>query len=281
VEDEDSSSNDGLSERRVTTLYDGVAPMYEKIYLKSSKYYKHLYGALYDVFKEYFNGVKIRSKVLDLGSGTGIWSKLLRLRGYHVISLDISRASLSRCINIGRCSDPVQGDAVRLPFRDEYFDAVIAYGSVFNHIIKAEDAFKDVARVLMRDGYLIFDIDNLLCMDMAYEAMLGGVSMKDFLMGLLDGKGRIGYWYTHDEAIPYRFFTFKEIAGILSRYGFKIVDMRGIHVLSNIVPSRLHQWGDGGIKRFASLLYELDRILGIRTPLKYLATSFLVISRKT
>ena len=276
----DSSSNENAN-RQVRVLYDSIAPFYEKIYLKFSGYYRHLYGELYSVFKEYLDGYKIRSKVLDLGSGTGIWSALLRSRGYHVVSLDISYASISKCKNINRCSDPIQGDAVKLPFRDGYFDAVIAYGSVFNHIIRSEKAFAEVSRVLGRGGYLIFDVDNLICTDMLYEALLGGVSLRGFLRGIIDGRGYVGYWYSHNnEAIPFRFFTFKELASILSNNGFRIISIRGVHVLSNIVPSRLHQWGGGRIRRLASMLYGLDKVLGRYAPFKYLATSFIIVSRK-
>ncbi|GGI76222.1 methyltransferase type 11 [Vulcanisaeta souniana JCM 11219] len=278
VEGDDQSSN---YETYVSNVYDEMASNYERIYLKLSQYYRHVYSELYAVFRDYFNGVKIRSKILDLGSGTGIWTRLLRERGYHVVSLDISHASLNKCVRSRRCSDPVQGDAVKLPFRDGYFDAVVAYGSVFNHIVKTEDAFREVSRVLSGGGYLIFDVDNLVCPDMAYESLLGGVPIRGFLKGLISGNGHVGYWYNHDhENIPFRFFTIKEIRNILSNYGFRLISLRGIHVLSNVIPSRLHQWNNGITSSLASLLYLFDDTLGRHAPFKYMATTFLVVSRK-
>ncbi|GAB6945341.1 class I SAM-dependent methyltransferase [Vulcanisaeta sp. JCM 14467] len=278
VEGDDQSSS---YESIVSTVYDELAPVYERVFLKFSQYYRHVYNELYEVFKDYFDGFKIHSKVLDLGSGTGVWTMLLRRRGYHVVSLDISRASLAKCVRSRRCSDPVQGDAVRLPFKDGYFDAVVAYGSVFNHIVKSEEAFREVSRVLGSGGYLLFDVDNLVCPDMAYEALLGAVSVRGFLRGLISGRGHVGYWYNQgSEAVPLRFFTIREILGMLSSYGFEVVDLRGIHVLSNIIPSRIHQWGGGKIARMASLLYVFDDVLGRHIPFKYVATTFLIISRK-
>lgn len=163
VEGDDQSSS---YESIISTVYDELAPpIYERVFLRLSQYYRHVYNELYEIFRDYFDGgVKIHSKVLDLGSGTGVWTMLLRKRGYHVVSLDISRASLIKCTRSRRCSDPVQGDAIKLPFRDGYFDAVIAYGSVFNHIVKSEDAFREVSRVLSSGGYLLFDVDNLICL---------------------------------------------------------------------------------------------------------------------
>ena len=280
MEGDDQSSIDSY-ETYVSAMYDELAPRYEKVYLKLSKYYRHLYGELYGVFKYYFDGVKIQSRILDLGSGTGIWTMLLRRRGYNVVSLDISRASLTKCVKSRRCSDPVQGDAIRLPFKDEYFDAVVAYGSVFNHIVKSEEAFREVSRVLSRGGYLLFDADNLMCIDMAYEALLGGISMKAFLKGLVDGEGHVGYWYGHNnEIMPFRFFTLKELIKILNNNGFRVIDIRGIHVLSNIIPSRLHQWSTNRIRKLASLFYAFDSALGTHIPFKYLATTFLIVGKK-
>lgn len=79
MEGDDQSSN---YETYVSNVYDEMASNYERIYLKLSQYYRHVYSELYAVFRDYFNGVKIRSKILDLGSGTGIWTRLLRERGY-------------------------------------------------------------------------------------------------------------------------------------------------------------------------------------------------------
>ncbi len=278
MEGDDESPN---YETYVSGVYDEMASSYERIYLKLSQYYRHVYGELYEVFRDYFNGMKIRSKILDLGSGTGIWTMLLRKRGYHVVSLDISHESLSKCVRSRRCSDSVQGDAVKLPFRDGDFDAVVAYGSVFNHIVKTEDALREVSRVLSSGGYLIFDVDNLVCPDMAYESLLGGVSIRGFLRGLINGNGHVGYWYNHDhESIPFRFFTIKEIRNMLNSYGFRLISLRGIHVISSVIPSRLHQWNNGVMSSLASLLYLFDETLGRYAPFKYMATTFLVVSRK-
>ena len=134
---------------------------------------------------------------------------------------------------------------------------------------------------MSKGGYLLFDADNLVCIDMAYEALLGGVSMRAFLKGLVDGKGHVGYWYGHNnEVMPFRFFTLKELIEILNDNGFKVVDIRGIHVLSNIIPSRLHQWSNNKIRKPASLFYSFDRVLSTHIPFKYLATTFLIVGRK-
>lgn len=120
---------------------------------------------------------------------------------------------------------------------------------------------------------------------MAYEALLGGVSIRGGFLrgGLISGRGgHVGYWYGHgNEAVPLRFFTIKEILSILGSYGFEVVDLKGIHVLSNIIPSRIHQWGGNGkIARVASLLYTFDKVLSRLIPFKYVATTFLIIGRK-
>jgi len=275
--DEDESSSGYKA--YVSRLYDKISASYEDVFLRNSQYYGHLYSMLYGLFNEYFGSGRIRSRVLDLGSGTGIWSYLLSKLGMETVSLDISFKSLSKCSRV-RCQSPVQGDGAKLPFRNEYFDAVLAYGSVVNHVVNAENLFREVSRVLVRGGYFIFDADNIVCPDMIYEGVLGGVRLGDILNAALRGRGCVGRWYAYGNvSIPYRFFTVSEIMRIMSNNSMRIIDMRGIHVVSGIIPSRLHQWGNGKISKLASLLYSLDKYLG-KGPLRYLSTTVLVVGRK-
>jgi hypothetical protein len=121
----------------------------------------------------------------------------------------------------------------------------------------------------------------MVCPDMFYEGLLGGVNYRDILEALFRGKGSTGRWYTYGNVpVPYRFFTVGEITRMLSNNGIGIIELRGIHVVSGLIPSRLHQWGRGRISKFASLLYRLDKYLGTKGPLKYLSTTLIIVGRK-
>lgn len=69
------------------------------------------------------------ARILDVGAGTGEFSRVLREESdATVISLDAD-PSLLRAGDLGR---PVQGEATRLPFRDDAFDLVACQALLVN-----------------------------------------------------------------------------------------------------------------------------------------------------
>jgi SAM-dependent methyltransferase len=92
-------------------------------------------------------------EVLDVGCGEGQVSRLAsRLSGVErVVGVDPTWAQLR--VAAVRGGDPAytRGEAARLPFRDNAFDAVVAC-LVFEHIVALDDAIAEVARVLRPRG---------------------------------------------------------------------------------------------------------------------------------
>lgn len=104
--------------------------------------------------------------ILDIGCGTGEQSLFLAKRGYKVVSVDISREMLiiaKESSNEGKLRDNLSlviASAEALPFRDKSFDGLISIFGVFNHIPKAEHAFRETHRVLKRGGRAVFTVVN-------------------------------------------------------------------------------------------------------------------------
>lgn len=101
--------------------------------------------------------VRTRSKVLDVGCGSGKVSEYLQEKGYIVTGIDINKKALEE--NKKRNSDITYLEAditKRLPFDDSYFDAItVPY--VFVSIIDVEEARKaatELVRVLKVGGIL-------------------------------------------------------------------------------------------------------------------------------
>jgi malonyl-CoA O-methyltransferase len=105
--------------------------------------------------------VKIQpNNILDLGCATGTGSKQLvrRFRGSRIISLDASLAMLQRVRNrrsLLRRPSALQGDASRMPLKDESVDLIFA-----NMLLPWMDdlpaCLLEVSRVLRRDGLFAF-----------------------------------------------------------------------------------------------------------------------------
>lgn len=98
------------------------------------------------------------SRVLLAGVGTGLDLPLLP-RQHHYVGVDLTRAMLRRALPRASSSDfqAVQGDAQRLPFADESFDAAVLH--LILAVVPAPTAcLAEVARVVRPGGrVLVFD----------------------------------------------------------------------------------------------------------------------------
>lgn len=98
-------------------------------------------------------GAKIRkgNRVLDVGAGTGLLALGARKRVKEtgrVIAVDISSDALVEC---GSEIEPVLGDVLALPFRDESFDVVLTR-SVLIYVEDKPASVRELGRVLKQGG---------------------------------------------------------------------------------------------------------------------------------
>jgi SAM-dependent methyltransferase len=101
------------------------------------------------------------TRVLELGCGTGLFTRGFAGRGARVTALDIS---LDLLLQARRGEDMparlVLGDAERLPFRGGCFDAVV--GSSVLHHLEPLAALRETHRVLAPGGRVAFAEPNML-----------------------------------------------------------------------------------------------------------------------
>jgi 2-polyprenyl-6-hydroxyphenyl methylase / 3-demethylubiquinone-9 3-methyltransferase len=96
-------------------------------------------------------------RILDVGCGGGFLSNYLAAQGHAVTGLDFA----SDALKVARLHDAtgrveyIAGDAYRLPFPDNGFDAVCSM-DFLEHVEEPERAIRETARVLMPDGLFFF-----------------------------------------------------------------------------------------------------------------------------
>ncbi len=97
------------------------------------------------------------TRIADLGCGSGVFTELLRRRGYQSVGLDIS----PKLIALGRHKYPglelIEGDAENLPFESASLDGVLLSGLV-HHFPDPRRLASEVKRVLKPGGqFVAFD----------------------------------------------------------------------------------------------------------------------------
>ncbi len=105
------------------------------------------------------SGADIRS-LADVGCGANLAYDLkIAENGTRVTAVDFSGAFLAMAPRHPRIA-LVQGDAVGLPFRDRYFDAVVC-SETLEHVPDDAAAVSEIARILRAGGWLFATVPNL------------------------------------------------------------------------------------------------------------------------
>lgn len=95
-----------------------------------------------------------RGPVLEIGIGTGRIALPLKAAGVDLVGADLSEPMLRRLVSKERDVPIVQGDATRLPFRDDAFGAAVAV-HVLHLIPHWKEAVRELVRVVRPGGALL------------------------------------------------------------------------------------------------------------------------------
>ena len=127
-------------------------------------------------------------RVLDLGAGTGMFTKALmkRYRKADVVALDIARPMLQRVKQrAGWLRKPgcVCGDSESLPFADDSFDLIFS-NLMLQWCSDLQATFVELRRVLSPGGLLMFTTfgpDTLMELRASWEAVDGYTHVNSFI----------------------------------------------------------------------------------------------------
>lgn len=111
------------------------------------------------IFNEFLKDIELKNKkLLDVGSGTGWFSKSAYERGAKVFSVDVGENLLMQVRK--KCPSIVSvSDACNLAFADNTFDFVICTECI-EHTPNPQKAFSELTRVLKKNGILIVTVPN-------------------------------------------------------------------------------------------------------------------------
>ena len=97
--------------------------------------------------------------ILDLGGGTGEYSKMLMELGHNVVLFDFSQVAIDKALEIG-VSEAICGDFNSFDFKNRKFDVVFAKGFSLLNTDSKEDFAKCFAKIksLLKnpDGFFLY-----------------------------------------------------------------------------------------------------------------------------
>jgi len=150
--------------------------------------------------------------VLEIACGTGRFTVMLAERGADIVGLDISEAMLAQGrekahkAGVADNVEFMRGDAARLPFPDDHFDAVVSMR--FYHLAPTPAKFMaEMARVSKEQVF--FDTFNGFSTRVLYNRLLpmgSHLYNRDEVEELLDGAGLSLQNAEHDFILPYGFY---------------------------------------------------------------------------
>ena len=134
------------------------ADIYKQIYEQETKHwwYRGMLALCQSQLKQHVflqSFDNIGCTILDVGCGTGYWTKNL-LRYGRVFALDNAQEALEICRKRG-LRNLIKSSADALPFVDKSCDLITVF-SVIEHLDKDRALIEEVQRVLKPDGYGIF-----------------------------------------------------------------------------------------------------------------------------
>lgn len=120
--------------------------------------------------------IKPGMKVLELGCGTGYFTKELVLTGAEVYAIDISSDLLEKATHAAPNAKFEIIDAHKTNFKDDFFDIVI--GSSVLHHLDYQVALHEIYRILKPGGSIYFTEPNMLNPQIALQKNIPFIKEK-------------------------------------------------------------------------------------------------------
>lgn len=227
--------------------FSDSAESYEKVAFLQSIGTRYLSSIETDFVKKYFLKSKdIRKRCLEIGPGTGRFTKLLLDSSFEVEAVEIAKGMIKKIkerfrdqnINIKNIDAGQE-----LPYKSEYFDSVLAI-RVLKYIPLWKTTLREVHRVLKPNGDFVFSIANVY-------------SVARF-------KGRAKYFL----------FKPKEVLDYLRDLGFNVIKISTTTRLPFPVYLKINS------RYWLNLIISLENILNKILPFWLFSRSMIIFAKK-
>jgi SAM-dependent methyltransferase len=152
--------SDGLERRRHEVAHGkAIAARADRVWLRDTVAGVRRVENRFSDFQR-FVGREARGRVLEIGCGTGAWTRCLVRTSLTITSIELSQDLLAVARTEGRPVRYACADGEHLPFADDSFDVVSGL-SILHHL-EIEAALREVFRVLKPGGKAWFSEPNML-----------------------------------------------------------------------------------------------------------------------
>jgi len=169
-------------------------------------------------------------KALDVGCGGGFSCEFMAAREVVVSGIDQSQkcitAAQAHAVNSGFAIDYRCGVAEAMPYTDNTFDVVISV-DVLEHVESVPLVLSEVCRILKPNGTFFFDTINR-----NFKSRLVMIWIMENILGEIQ-KG------VHDWN---RFITPEELTDLLTKNGFRDVEIKGFDLFSEALRLNLSSY---------------------------------------
>lgn len=127
-------------------------------------WYKTPTGQIHDLIQKrdvshLLAGLEPGGMLLDVGCGTGHWSRFFREKGYRVMGVDVSKRMVEQARELSEGIDFEQADAHALPFEADVFELVASMATL-EFVRDPERVLDEMLRCAKPDGALIIGTLN-------------------------------------------------------------------------------------------------------------------------
>ena len=209
--------------------YSSEKPLYIERYLEDKEWWDLVYSARYDILEK--NLAKESRKILDVGSGPGLFLLKGKERGWQVKGIEPSTQAAT-----------YSTDVLDLDIENSFLDTELAskigsfsainLGEVLEHLPEPFEMLKLVHSLLDDDGMICLIVPN---------------DFNPFQLILRDHLDFKPWWVAPPHHINY--FNFKSLTGLVERCGFEVVHKEATFPIDMFLLMRDNYIGDDIVGR--------------------------------